>query len=138
MFVGQFEHVLDDKGRLVLPPSYRSRLSEGGVLGKYENCLALWTSGAFEEFVMRLRQRVEAREVRASALRAAHASADEVRPDSQGRITISQRLREYAELDRDVVLAGNYDHIELWSKDRWAELSEDADASLAEAVGLGI
>ena len=86
MFVGTFEHSLDDKGRVVLPTTFRSRLAEGGFLTPYEHCLALWTPKEFEEFVDRLRQKVRNQEAAPSALRALLANAAEIKPDGQGRI----------------------------------------------------
>lgn len=140
MFVGTFEHTLDDKGRVVLPTTFRSRLAEGGFLTPYEHCLALWTPKEFEEFVDRLRQKLRNQEAAPNALRALLANAAEIKPDGQGRIAIPPRLRTYGGLEGgNVVLAGSLDHIELWNRDRWAEVSEEGEASLADAVAtLGI
>ena len=140
MFVGTFEHSLDDKGRVVLPTTFRSRLAEGGYLTPYQNCLALWTPKDFEDFVERLREKLRNQEAAPNAMRALTANAAEIKPDGQGRIAIPPRLRTYGGLEGgNVVLAGSLDHIELWNRDRWAEVSEQGEASLADAVAtLGI
>jgi len=138
VFVGMFEHVLDEKGRVVLPTSFRGRLADGGFLGTYDSALALWTPEDFEGFVNRMTERVRDGEVRPSALRALTAQATDVRPDSQGRILVHPRLRAHAALERDVVLVGSRDHIEIWDDQRWAEASALDEVSLAEAVGSGI
>ena len=133
-----FEHVLDDKGRLVLPTVFRSRIADGGYLGTYDSCLAPWTPESFEEFVDRMTERVRNGEARPNALRALTAQATDVRPDSQGRILVHPRLRTYADLGRDVVLVGARDHIEIWNSERWDEISALDDASLSDAVSSGI
>lgn len=139
MFVGTFEHSLDDKGRLVLPTAFRGRLADGGYLTPYEGCLALWAPREFEDFVERLGEKVRTTEASPNAVRVFMANASEVRPDSQGRIAVPPRLRSYAALAASVVLAGVRDHIEIWNTDAWAEVSAQGDASLADAVSrLGI
>ncbi|MDY7101380.1 MAG: division/cell wall cluster transcriptional repressor MraZ [Actinomycetota bacterium] len=139
MFVGTFEHSLDDKGRVVLPTAFRTRLAEGGYLGLGERCLSLWTPEEFSSFVERLREKVRTSEADHNALRVVMAYASDARPDSQGRITIPGRLREYAALDGEVVINGTFDRIEIWNPDRWREVSEQGDRELSEAVrSLGI
>ncbi|MFN0092310.1 MAG: division/cell wall cluster transcriptional repressor MraZ [Acidimicrobiales bacterium] len=139
MFVGTFEHSLDDKGRVVLPTAFRSRLSDGGYLGPYENCLALWTPDQFQEFVARLEEKVRSREADHNALRALSARVADVRPDAQGRIVVPPKLRSYAGLVDQAVITGALNHIELWSPGRWDEISSQGDASLADAIAtLGI
>ena len=139
MFVGRFEHTLDDKGRLVLPPTFRSRLAEGGYITPYENCLALWAPKDFEDFVDRFRQKVRDQQAAPNAMRALTAEAADIKPDSQGRIAIPNRLRDYAGLDGGVVLTGSLDHIELWNHQRWNAISDEGQAGLANAIAkLGI
>ena len=141
MFVGTFEHSLDDKGRLVLPTAFRPRLAEGGYLTPYESCLALWAPSQFEDFVERLSQKVRSGEASPNAIRVFMANASDVRPDSQGRFPVTPRLRTFAGLTpgSGAVLAGVRDHIEIWEPQRWEEVSTQGDASLADAVSnLGI
>lgn len=139
MFVGTYEHSLDDKGRLVLPPTYRSRLSEGGFVSPLGNCLALWTPPEFEAFVGRLREKVRNQEATPGALRVLTANANEIKPDGQGRITIPGNLRTLAGLHGSVVLTGAIDHIEVRTVEQWAEVNAGGSAELADAVNnLGI
>lgn len=139
MFVGTFEHSLDEKGRVVLPAVFRHHLAERGFLSQYDQCLGLWTPEAFEEVARRLTERVRAGEASQLALRAFSANAHEVKPDSQGRIVIPERLREFAGLDRDVVIIGALDRVEIWDATRWRDLAERSDESLTQAVTeLGI
>ena len=134
MFVGTFEHSLDGKGRLVLPSAFRAHLADSGFLSQYESCLGLWTPEKFRETAERLTERVRAGETSEYALRAFSANAHEVRPDSQGRIVIPQRLRDYAHLDREVVVIGVLDRIEIWDAAGWDGASDQSDATFNAAV----
>ena len=134
MFVGTFEHSLDDKGRIVLPATFRAQLAERGILSQLDRCLGVWTEAAFKDVADRLRDQIRAGEAPQEALRAFAANAHEVRPDSQGRIGIPQRLRDFAGLERDAVVIGAIDRVEIWSASRWAELADRADDSLIDAV----
>ncbi len=138
MFVGTFEHSLDEKGRLVLPASFRGLLAPGGYVGQLDRCLGVWTPDAFGDLVSRLNERIRAGEANPMSLRALTANAADVKPDSQGRIGIPQRLRDFAGIDRDAVVIGAYDRVEVWSRERWAEAAAEADQSLVEVVTGGI
>ncbi len=139
MFVGTFEHSLDDKGRLVLPSTFRGHLADRGFVSQYERCLGLWTEDGFTDVARRLTDKVREGLASHDAVRAFAANASEVRPDSQGRIVLPQRLREYAGLQREVVVIGALDRIEIWDAARWSELAGTADQSLVTAVSeLGI
>ena len=139
MFVGTFEHSLDDKGRVVLPSTFRAQMNEKGYLSQWDKCLGLWTEADFADVARRLQEKVRDGLAPQEAIRAFSANAHEVRPDSQGRITIPQRLREFAHLERDAVVIGAIDRIEIWDSGRWAQVSARADESLINAVtALGI
>jgi len=139
VFVGTFEHSLDDKGRVVLPSAFRSYVADRGFLSKLDGCLGLWTPEEFDKVAALIQSKVREGQVGQAALRAFAADAAEVRPDSQGRISIPQRLRESAGLERDLVINGRLDRIEIWDVERWATVADTADATLAAAVAdLGI
>ncbi|MCU0269940.1 MAG: division/cell wall cluster transcriptional repressor MraZ [Acidimicrobiales bacterium] len=139
MFVGTFEHSLDEKGRVVLPATFRHHLADRGYVTQYENCLGVWTAEGFADVAKRLTDKVREGATTHNAVRAFAANAVEVRPDSQGRILLPQRLREFAGLERDVVVIGAIDRIEIWAAERWERVSNEADASLLSAVtALGI
>ena len=139
MFVGTFEHSLDDKGRVVLPSTFRAQMNEKGYLSQWDKCLGLWTETDFADVARRLQEKVRDGLAPQEAIRAFSANAHEVRPDSQGRITIPQRLREFAHLERDAVVIGAIDRIEIWDAARWGDQSGIADDSLIQAVtALGL
>jgi MraZ protein len=136
VFLGTFEHSLDDKGRVVLPSTFRSALADGGVLAKLDDCIGLWTPEEFEKVASLLQDKVREGQVSQDALRVFAADAATVRPDSQGRISLPPRLREHSGLDRELIVNGRLDRIEIWSTDRWSDVSTDADSKLASAVSV--
>jgi len=140
MFVGTFEHSLDDKGRVVLPVTFRAQFgAEKGFLSQWDRCLGLWTEDGFADVARRLTEKIRAGQAPQEAMRSFSANAREVSPDSQGRITIAPPLRDFARLDRDVVLIGAIDRIEVWDAARWIDQVGVADDSLVKAVtALGL
>jgi MraZ protein len=139
VFVGTFEHTLDGKGRIVLPATFRNELAGRGIVSQYENCLGVWTIDGFGEVARRLQDKVREGLTTHNAVRAFAANAVQVEPDTQGRILLPPRLREYAALDKDAVIIGAIDRIEIWNAERWQTVSSEADESLLSAVtDLGI
>ncbi len=136
-FVGNFEHTLDDKGRLILPASFRPKLAEGAFVTPLDHCLAILPAAEFDRMADALEERVAAGEVHVNALRAFASQADEVVPDSQGRVRLLPHLREIAGLDRAVVVTGALRRIEIWDPARWADVSPEGTESLADAIERG-
>lgn len=140
-FVGTFEHGLDDKGRMVLPARIRGQLGETGLLGKLDGCIGLWTIDGFFDMADRLQAELDAGtgKVTQAAIRAFASEAHEVSPDQQGRIVIPARLRAYAGLGSEVVVAGRIQRVEIWSAGAFAANTEVSDADLSSAIqALGI
>lgn len=135
-FVGTFEHSLDEKGRVVLPAGFRTHLASGGFLSPVDGCVALWSREEWEKVTTKMQERMNDGRLDALHYRRFFAEAAEVRPDSQGRISIPQRLRDFAGYDRDLVVNGRNDRIEIWSAERWTELyaPTDTDESYAAAM----
>jgi len=134
VFVGTFEHSLDEKGRLVLPSVFRHHLADRGFLSQWDECLGLWTPEGFAAVAERLTARVRSGEASQFALRAFAANAHEVKPDSQGRVVIPERLRKFAGLEREVVVIGALDRIEIWDATKWRQVADSSDESLTMAV----
>src|ERR1700754_2885316 len=132
-FMGTYTPKLDDKGRLFLPAKFRDRLAEGLVVTQgQENCLVVGRTDVFMEEARRAQGTpLTVRGARDYA-RILFAGADEGALDKQGRIGIQASLREYAELDRGVVVIGVTDRIEIWTPSRWQEYSSGAQAKFAE------
>jgi MraZ protein len=141
MFRGEYNHTIDAKGRLIIPAKFRELLGEEFVLTRgLDGCIWIypmdeWT--AFEEKLKALPLTVK--NARAFA-RFFVAGAAYGELDKQGRVLVPGSLREFAHLDKDVVLAGNLSRIEVWSKEKWNEnCNYDDMDSIAESMQeLGI
>ena len=133
MFVGTFEHALDDKGRLVLPSVFRGRLAEGGVVTKLDGCLGVWTAQEFQQVAATMLERVRRGEASREVVRSFAADAHHATPDATGRIVLPARLREFAGLAGEVVVNGALDHIEIWDSERWSRINAQGEEHLAGA-----
>jgi len=136
-FVGNFEHSLDDKGRLILPSSFRSKLADGAFITPLDHCLAILPAEEFDRMAERLEEQVAAGSVDVNALRHFASQADEVVPDSQGRVRLLPHLRELVGLDRQVMVTGALRRIEVWSPERWQALGTAGAERLTEAIERG-
>ena len=121
MFLSQFQHSLDDKGRVILPAKWRSALEGGAFVTEYPSgCLAVFTPDEFAIVADRVRARA-ARGVNERFVATSFFSgATDVSPDKQGRIALPQNLRDFASLHGDVMLVGQYDHAEIWNPETFA------------------
>jgi len=138
LFVDHFEHSLDAKHRLVLPSSFRKILGDRVYLAPQDNSLAVYSKDGFQEVTNRLLDRSRAGDTDAR-LRLAFASKTvEINVDSAGRITIPQRLREYANLTDDVVVAGAITHVEIWDRAAYLDIQERLDDVVNEQFRTGV
>jgi MraZ protein len=121
---GTFFPKLDDKGRLTLPAKFREHFANGVVVTRVqEGCLAVYDVETFDSLDARFEARATSdAEIRAYQRWLNSGSHDDV-PDRQGRITLPAPLRGFAELDRDVVVIGSGDRVEVWDPARWEQQS---------------
>jgi MraZ protein len=142
MFLGTHEPRLDDKGRLVLPAKFRDGFSTDVVLTKGQDLsIVMWPLSEFQLYAQKIREasRNDAR-VR-SYLRVFFSSAFDEQIDKQGRITLPATLRDYAQLDRDVIVVGADTTVEIWDPKLWntyLSAAEPKFASTEEEVVPGI
>ncbi|MGJ6981046.1 division/cell wall cluster transcriptional repressor MraZ [Aestuariimicrobium soli] len=141
MFLGTYSPKLDEKGRLFLPAKFREALAEGVVVTRQQDrCLAIYPLEAFRQMTLAsMKAPSTFKRVRDYQRMLAASASDEV-PDKQGRITIPPRLREYAGLDKELVLVGSIDRLEIWDPAAWEAYSaqnEDAFADMNEDPFLG-
>jgi MraZ protein len=133
-FLGEYQHALDAKGRFILPARFRDQLGDVAyVTSENDGCLALWRPEEFDVKATEIRER--ARVGDRNVQRAFFAGATEATPDRQGRVAIPQGLREFAGLERDVVVVGLFDHIEIWDAAAWRRTKEAGDQRLAAGDG---
>jgi len=132
--LGAYQHALDSKGRFILPARFREHLGEEAfVTSEEDGCLALWRPEEFEVKASEIRDR--ARRGQRDVERAFFAGAMEASPDRQGRVAIPTGLREFAGLERDVVVVGLYDHIEIWDAAAWRRTKQVGEQRLAAGDG---
>lgn len=143
MLLGEFEHTIDDKGRITVPAKYRTRLAAGLVVTKgIDPALWLFPTDTWLELAAKIQALPltdpKARELR----RQVFASAADSVPDKQGRVILPQYLREYAHLDNQAVVIGLYNHCEIWNPERWRERQQhgdnNPDARAEQYASLGI
>ncbi|MFM8351394.1 MAG: division/cell wall cluster transcriptional repressor MraZ [Actinomycetales bacterium] len=142
MFLGTHAPRLDDKGRLVLPAKFRDGLASGLVMTKgQERSVVVWPASEFATYAERLNEASRSDAAVRAYVRVLFSGAFDEIPDKQGRITVPQSLREYAGLDRDVVVVGNGTTIEIWDANAWSRYlagQEDAFSALSEEVVPGV
>lgn len=139
-FEGQYNHTIDAKGRLIIPSKFRERLGEALVVTKgNDGCLNIYTNEAWETFLGKLKQLPNNKNTR-KLVHAFVSNADTVEIDKQGRILVNSDLRAFAGLEKDVVLAGAIDKIELWDKSKWDEENSDdnLDDIMEQMAELGL
>jgi MraZ protein len=129
MFLGEYEHTIDTKGRMAVPAKFRGQLERGAVISKgMGRCLSVYTMAHWEEKSAAL---VEGKsdEVLRDFERRIYPSASEVELDGQGRLVIPAKLRDYAGLSSgEVTVAGVRDHVEIWDRKVWQEYQQRLDA----------
>lgn len=126
MFVGVHERQLDDKGRLALPSAFRDRFGDTAYLAYGEQrCIDVFPADAFEAMAEELMRQVRDKEISINRQRAFAHSARQVSLDKQGRVTVDERLRSYAQLTpgSKVIVSGNLDRVELWSPEVYEEIA---------------
>ncbi|MGD8555088.1 MAG: division/cell wall cluster transcriptional repressor MraZ [Anaerolineales bacterium] len=144
MFLGQYTHQLDTKGRLTVPVRFRAPLSSGAYVTQgFERNLIVYTTETFQKLAQRASQlTTTSAEVRAIR-RVIFGGATEVQLDSAGRILLPPFLREYAKFDSEVTIVGAGEYFEIWSKEAWvSELASvtdpEANAKRFEAFDLPV
>lgn len=131
---GQYAHTIDAKGRLFIPAKLRQELgSTFHVTVGQDHCLSVYSDESWAAFMDKLKG-LSYNEVK--RLRGLFAYGADCEPDGQGRILLPAKLREYADLEKDVVIIGSFDRVEVWNADRWAELEKTAfeSGSLEQAM----
>lgn len=132
MFLGEHEHTLDPKGRVILPSRFRERLSSGLVLVPgQDRCIDVYPVGVFERRLEELRGLPREEQRTRSYLRVLTAGAHQDTPDGQGRVTVPQRLRDYAGLDKDLTVVGVDEKVEIWDRSTWQAYLEGAEDAFA-------
>ncbi|WP_011392353.1 division/cell wall cluster transcriptional repressor MraZ [Neomoorella thermoacetica] len=138
MFMGEYHHTIDDKGRLIIPARFREELGVKFVITKgLDNCLFVYPMQGWAEMEQKLRSLPFTRADARAFVRFFFSGATECELDRQGRILLPGNLREYARLDKEVVVVGVSTRVEIWSRSRWEEYcreTSDQYEALAEKM----
>ena len=143
MFIGEYAHNLDEKGRLAIPVKFRRDLSKGAVVTRgLDNCLFLYTKTEWEKLAEKLAALPISQSNSRAFSRLMLAGAMDVDIDKQGRVVLPEYLRIFAGLKKNVVLAGLYSRAEIWDEEKWKVYKSQTEANsnaIAEKMAeLGI
>ena len=131
MFFGEFDYKIDEKGRVPIPPRFRNSLKDGVVLTPgAERCITAYTIPEWKKLAATLTSSPLSRSKMRRLSRVFFATAFIVQIDGQGRIAIPAPLREHAEIEEDVIVAGANTYLEIWNKIHW---EEEKDVSQEQA-----
>src|SRR3989338_3074314 len=143
MFIGEYKHTLDDKGRIAIPAKFRDALANGAVVTRgLDTSLFLFPKEEWDKLAQKLASLPLGQSNSRAFARLMLAGAMDVELDKQGRVVLPEYLRAYAGLDKNIVVAGLYTRLELWDEKKWEaytkKVESDADR-VAEQLGeLGV
>lgn len=143
MLMGEYLHSIDDKGRLILPAKFREELGESFIVTKgLDNCLFVYDRKEWAILESKLKQLPLAKPEARAFVRFFFSGGAEISCDKQGRVLLPNNLREYAQLDKDVVVIGVSNRIEIWDRNKWDNYNEQTAPTvekIAESlIDLGI
>src|SRR3989344_5264003 len=142
MFIGEYRHAIDEKGRLAIPAKFRNRLKKAVVTRGLDNCLFVYELAEWKGLATRLAALPFSQANSRAFARLMLAGAMDVAIDAQGRIVIPEYLRQYAHLGKETVVAGLYNRLEIWDQAAWTaykEKTEKDSNEIAEKMGeLGV
>lgn len=135
MFIGQYEHAVDEKGRIAIPAKFRSVFKSGAIITKgLDGCLFVFTKEKWNKMAENIGRLPETKSSARVYSRLILASAVEGEFDNQGRVLIPSYLREYAKLRKKGIVAGIYDRVEIWSEESWKKEMSKIDIEAGKVV----
>jgi MraZ protein len=139
MFIGEYNHTIDDKGRIAVPSKFRQLLRGGAVVTRgLDNCLVVYTKKEWAILAEKIATLPFNKANDRSLSRFILAGAMEVDFDSQGRVTLPEYLRDFAKLSKKAVVAGLYNRLEIWNEQAWNTFKSNTEKQsnqIAEALG---
>lgn len=133
MFIGEYQHNLDDKGRLAIPAKFRRDLQKGAVVTRgLDNCLFLYTKTEWAKLAEKLATLPFSQSNSRAFSRLMLAGAMDVEVDKQGRVVLPEYLRNFAGLKKNAIIAGLYSRIEIWDETKWSEYKSQTEAQSNE------
>ncbi|MFA6027983.1 MAG: division/cell wall cluster transcriptional repressor MraZ [Patescibacteria group bacterium] len=139
MFIGEYNHNLDEKGRLAVPIKFRKDFTKGAVVTRgLDNCLFLYTKTEWQKLADKLATLPISKANTRAFSRLMLAGAMDVELDGQGRIILPEYLRHFAAIKKKAVIAGLYNRLEIWDETKWEAYkkgTEKDSSDIAEALG---
>ena len=139
MFIGEYHHNIDEKGRLAIPTKFRSQLEKGAVVTRgLDNCLFLYPQGEWEGLADKLAKLPISKSNTRGFARFMLAGAMDIEMDKQGRVVLPDYLRKFAGIKKKAIIAGLYNRLEIWDEEKWEKYkkeSEKGSNEIAEALG---
>ena len=133
MFMGEFQHNIDAKGRLIVPAKFREQLGEKFVVTRgMDGCLFGYPMPEWELLEAKMKEMPLAKKDSRTFVRFFYSAATECEIDKQGRINIPATLRTHAQLEKGCVVIGVSNRIEIWDESRWTEFSAEAEENFDE------
>ena len=133
VFMGEYQHTLDGKGRLILPAKIREGLGDTFIATRgLDDCLFVYTKDEWALFEAKLKQLSLVKSEARAFSRFIFSGAAELEADKQGRVLLPPNLREYAKLEKDVVVIGVSSRVEIWNKETWQNYNERMGPTVQE------
>lgn len=133
MFMGEFQHSIDSKGRIIIPAKFRDELGEKFIVTRgLDNCLFVYPQDEWEKLEGKLKTLPFTKADARAFTRLFFSGAVECEVDKQGRVLLPLNLREYAGMNKDAVVIGVSSRVEIWSLEVWNKYSEEANLSFEE------
>ncbi|MBS4913744.1 MAG: division/cell wall cluster transcriptional repressor MraZ [Veillonella sp.] len=131
MFLGNHSHTIDTKGRMIIPAKMREELGERCIITQgFDNCLAVYSLELFQQKADKLSKMSTTKSTVRILQRHFFGNAAEVEFDRQGRILVPTNLRKFAGLGKEVVVVGQSNFIEIWSRERWDTYTATTEGSV--------
>ena len=135
MFIGEYQHNLDAKGRIIIPSKFRDGLNLTFVLAKgYDGCLAIYSQEQWEKIFEGINKLPTTKKSVRMYIRTLASTARECSLDNQGRIQIPAFLAKPANISKECYVIGANDHVEIWDKSTWENYYDDASSSFEEVA----
>ncbi len=133
MFIGEYHHSIDDKGRLIIPSKFRDDLGTNFIITRgIENCLFVYSLESWEKIVNKLETLPFTKKDTRAFIRFFLSGASEAEFDKQGRINITSPLISYANITKECVVIGTGDRLEIWSEESWNDFFTSAKDSMSD------
>lgn len=133
MFMGEYHHTIDEKGRIIIPSKFREDLGEKFIITRgIENCLFVYSLSSWKKITNKLESLPFTKKDARQFVRFFLSGATTAEFDKQGRVNVTSPLISYADLQKDCVVIGTGDRLEIWSQENWNAFFESASSNMSD------